>query len=278
MQFYNRPLSQPIQRSSGCATNLRAPGASQLASGFNPRFKITTARSGMRQTASLPTRQHESIPSPCAVPTSPGVADGLNSLLGCQGRNVSTATSVADIQRFKALAEEQEQLLVFDFYVPSNSMCARIHEMVEEVAAENEEVMFVKVNRLTEELRPILRQVTARRTFHIWKSGKVISKMTTSLLPEVVFPMGELRGELRRHAMAAAVAPTGGTNRCSTRHCLSTDPSSCQQGTSDIICAGLRLGPVCHKESSRTSSFSGETLCRLIKQIMFNRADMGQAC
>eukprot|EP00798_Chlamydomonas_sp_ICE-L_P000465 gene465-1871_t len=209
MQFYNRSLSQPIQRSSGCAKSLRAPGALQLASGFTPRVTITTARKATRQTASRPTRQQEYIPSPCAVPTSPRVADGLNRLLGRQGRNVSTATSVADIQRFKALAEEQKKLLVFDFYVPSNSMCARIHEMVEEVAAENEDVMFVKVNRLTEELRPFLRQVTARRTFHIWKSGKIISKMTTSLLPEVVFPMGELRGELRRHAMAAAVAPTG---------------------------------------------------------------------
>eukprot|EP00798_Chlamydomonas_sp_ICE-L_P000463 gene463-1869_t len=199
MQFYNRSLSQPIQRSSGCAKSLRAPGALQLASGFNPRVTITTARRATRQTASRPTRQQEYIPSPCAVPTSPRVADGLHRLLGRQGRNVSTATSVADIQRFKAMAEEQKKLLVFDFYVPSNSMCARIHDMVEEVAAENEEVMFVKVNRLTDELRPFLRQ----------KSGKVISKMTASLLPEVVFPMGELRGELRRHAMAAAAAPTG---------------------------------------------------------------------
>eukprot|EP00798_Chlamydomonas_sp_ICE-L_P004754 gene4754-34504_t len=196
-------------RSSACATSLRAPGASQLASRFNPRATITTPRGAMRQIASRPKRQHESIPSPCAVPTSPRVADGLNRLLGCQGRNVSTAISVADIQRFKAMAEDQNKLLVFDFYVPSNSMCARIHEMVEEVAAENKDVMFVKVNRLTEELRPFLRQVTARRTFHIWKSGTVIAKMTTSLLPEVVFPMGELRGELRRHAMAAAAAPTG---------------------------------------------------------------------
>eukprot|EP00798_Chlamydomonas_sp_ICE-L_P031545 gene31545-6730_t len=112
MQSYNRSLSQPIQRSSGCTTSLRAPGASQLSSRSNPRVTITTARGAMRQTASRPTRQHESIPLPCAVPTSPRVADGLNRLLGCQGRNVSTATSVADIQRFKAMAEDQNKLLV----------------------------------------------------------------------------------------------------------------------------------------------------------------------
>eukprot|EP00798_Chlamydomonas_sp_ICE-L_P026256 gene26256-17357_t len=88
-----------------------------------------------------------------------------------------TCNCVADIQRSKAMTEEQRKLL--------------------------------QVNHLTEELRPFLRQVTARRTFHIWKSGRVIAKMTTSLLPEVVFHMGGLRGELHCHAMAAAVAPTG---------------------------------------------------------------------
>lgn len=112
--------------------------------------------------------------------------------------NMCLLSNEEEVHQLMKAADEEGHLLVMDFFTTECYACKTLYPKLKQIAGENPDVKFAKINGFNELLRPFFDQsgVTKVPFFHLYRNKEVVSKFSASLSPE---KLAQLRSEIRKH-------------------------------------------------------------------------------
>ncbi|KAK9814831.1 hypothetical protein WJX72_012322 [[Myrmecia] bisecta] len=117
----------------------------------------------------------------------------------CAADNMHTVSSVAEFKQHMKQARSQNKLIVTKYFAPWCHACRSLYPKLQQLARQNSEVLFIKVNAGEPELHKLCEQLGVDRLpyFHFYKGEEgLVSQFAANLTPS---KLAKLRAEIARH-------------------------------------------------------------------------------
>eukprot|EP00798_Chlamydomonas_sp_ICE-L_P018060 gene18060-24484_t len=112
--------------------------------------------------------------------------------------NMRLVNSLTVMAKWMKLAADSNKLLVADFFTPDCYSCKSLYPKLKQIAKENPDVLFAKLNGQDEKLSPYFETVGVKKVpfFRLYRDHKLVSSFSASLSPE---KLANLRMESLSH-------------------------------------------------------------------------------